>query len=1239
MKTKITILFLLAIFSLNFSVINNADTGAGSLRQAITDANASSSTPHTITFGGSYTITLGSALPTVGKTTTIDGDVNTIEINTATSANMLLNSAGVFLTLKNITFNRAIVSAAGPLTATGCTFKNANPAAVKVNGITFTATSCTFDSNTGGAGQGSAITTIAGGSIVSLTSCKITNNSSTGGAAVYVQGNTVASKLEMINCIVSGNTNSYTGSSAYYGGGIASAAATTTITNCQISSNTANRGGGVALLVGGATAKSSLAMTGCTVSGNSLGSYIASAFGGGIYIQGGNATSPATAYFTDNCTFTNCTISGNSTPAIGSPVTTSAGGGIQIGGGGNTQWGTPSFTFTNCTIYGNNVQGNPASAISGGGIDRTNGTAVINYCIILNNNSNSTAGGRNINATAGWSTSTTGRNMYEGSASWNSSTITGNVTQSGNYTWSEILNTTLADNGGSTALPDGSYVKTHALVAGTSLQTAIDPDATGLSGLQTTDQRGTGRDALPDMGAYESMLPGVPTAVTVTRNNVSGQLSVAFTAPSVSTKGGASISNYKYSTDGGSTFTALSSPQTTSPFIISGLTNGTTYNVQIKAVNSNGDGVPCVSKTGTPNVATISGATTATPFTTTYGTASDPQSFSISGANLLGAITATAPAGFEVSSDGTTYGATATYARSLIDFTASGTVYIRLKATAAVSGTYNSQNIVLSTSGATANITTAASGNTVSPATGSIAAGNLSSPGLTDAELANTDLTLSSGEFIIDATKTVRSLTIATGAKLTHSSGTLTATNGITLESDATGSATLMDSYSTPTISATVKQYVTAGRNWYMSAPVSAADYSWLNRGTSVQGWDEANKAWVPVTEGTLVRGKGYVQVATTIVSPPSTTGTTGTVNVTGTTNSGDVAITVSRTESGTSRGFNLVGNPYPSYLKWTGTDGFITDATNDSISTSFWFRTKNSSDTYVFTTYNGSSHLVVGGTTVNSVLNEYIPPMQAFWIRVNANTAVSTHNVVLTFKNNMRVHGVGDNNKFKAPKVEGRQLMRLKLENGTQSDEALIYFDAAADNVFDNYDSPKIMNNSTTLPDLYTTVGTERLAINGLNDFADNMELPLGFTLKAAAAGLKLKVSELSNFAAGTRVYLLDKEQSSQTELLPSTEYTFNITASTVNNENRFSLLFRAPSNITGIDNVSNGNLQIYVDANNQLVIRGAEKSNYAIYNAVGQLIENGVTMSNSQTSNFKLQKGVYVVKVNNQSTRVILK
>jgi hypothetical protein len=48
------------------------------------------------------------------------------------------------------------------------------------------------------------------------------------------------------------------------------------------------------------------------------------------------------------------------------------------------------------------------------------------------------------------------------------------------------------------------------------------------------------------------------------------------------------VTNYEYSTDNGITYAPFSPPQTYSPVMISGLTNGTTYTVKLKAVNSEG---------------------------------------------------------------------------------------------------------------------------------------------------------------------------------------------------------------------------------------------------------------------------------------------------------------------------------------------------------------------------------------------------------------------------------------------------------------------------------------------------------------------------------------------------------------------------------------------------------------------------------------------------------------------------
>ncbi len=102
-------------------------------------------------------------------------------------------------------------------------------------------------------------------------------------------------------------------------------------------------------------------------------------------------------------------------------------------------------------------------------------------------------------------------------------------------------------------------------------------------------------------------LPQAPTIGTSTA--ASASVTLTFTAGNT---GGKSISNYKYSTDG-TTYTAFSPAQTTSPLSITGLTNGTSYTFRIKAVNANGDSIASSAYSSvTPQAPTITGGTLVT---------------------------------------------------------------------------------------------------------------------------------------------------------------------------------------------------------------------------------------------------------------------------------------------------------------------------------------------------------------------------------------------------------------------------------------------------------------------------------------------------------------------------------------------------------------------------------------------------------------------------------------------------
>ncbi|MFZ4581905.1 MAG: T9SS type A sorting domain-containing protein, partial [Paludibacter sp.] len=494
------------------------------------------------------------------------------------------------------------------------------------------------------------------------------------------------------------------------------------------------------------------------------------------------------------------------------------------------------------------------------------------------------------------------------------------------------------------------------------------------------------------------------------------------------------------------------------------------------------------------------------------------------------------------------------------------------------------------------------------------------------------DISVTNGATLtVNSSRTVNSITVAPGAKLTINNG-ITLNGTLTLQSNINGTGTLLDSYATPTKAAIVEQYVEAGRNWYISSPLNTIAYSALNKGNSVVEYNETTNLFPIVNSGTLVRGKGYIQVATAVQ------GTNGNVSFNGTTNSGNVTVSLSRTLN-KGNGYNLVGNPYPSYLDWT-----LAATANTNVSPTAWFRTKKTTlagGGYTFATVNAAtpSSPEIVSNSANTTITKYIPPMQAYWVRINTNPA--TTNYVVT--NAMRSHADNSANKLKAPKVDERPRLRLQLANGIETDETLIYMDVNAKDTIDNFDSPKMMNNSTTMPDLYSKVGNERLVINGLNITSDNLTIPLGFTLKSAANKLTIKVNELTKFAKNTKIYLVDSEKNTQTELLPETEYDFSLANAAINNENRFSLLFRSQAAPSATSIVEDLNVHVFLNAANQIVINSPEKCKYAIYNTLGQLLTNGFIISQPFIANCELRTGIYVVKLianeNELTTRLVVK
>ncbi|MFI5910162.1 fibronectin type III domain-containing protein, partial [Dactylosporangium sp. NPDC051541] len=109
-----------------------------------------------------------------------------------------------------------------------------------------------------------------------------------------------------------------------------------------------------------------------------------------------------------------------------------------------------------------------------------------------------------------------------------------------------------------------------------------------------------------ESGSSNSVSPAdVPAAPAVTATAGNGSVGVQFAAPG---NQGSAITGYEVSTDGGSSWTTLTTTSTNGLLsgTVSGLTNGTAYSVQVRAINAKGTGNPSTAQSLTP--ATVPGA-------------------------------------------------------------------------------------------------------------------------------------------------------------------------------------------------------------------------------------------------------------------------------------------------------------------------------------------------------------------------------------------------------------------------------------------------------------------------------------------------------------------------------------------------------------------------------------------------------------------------------------------------------
>ncbi|WP_255673714.1 fibronectin type III domain-containing protein [Flavobacterium galactosidilyticum] len=489
------------------------------------------------------------------------------------------------------------------------------------------------------------------------------------------------------------------------------------------------------------------------------------------------------------------------------------------------------------------------------------------------------------------------------------------------------------------------------------------------------------------------------------------------------------------------------------------------------------------------------------------------------------------------------------------------------------------------------------------------------------------NLTINSAKkFIIDAAK---SLTV------TGTIANSAATSGFVLKSTAAGTASII--HNTNNVPATVQRYISgASEDWhFLSSPVSnqtIVGSSLTPWGTYGNGtgydlylWNEPTPCWVyhKNDEGGLtidpknpkwpavhsstkfIPGCGYLY---------SVQATNPTTEFSGNLNNGSIIYSITNSINGEDpkvRGFNLIGNPYPSTIDWKATSGWTRDAlvvSGDGYDMWIWNPVTNN-----YGVFNSGTAIGTNGVTQN------IAPMQGFFVRAATNGNIGMTN---------SVRGTTGKSNWMRMKATTAEIVKVQITSNDNygSDEILLQFGAPANEA----GAPKLFSTVTTAPSLFLNREKKELSVLNLTNVIENSSVPLMF--KAGKDGNY--ALSIGNESASYEVLLLeDKKAKTITDLNLIPTYQFK--GSVKDAADRFILHF-----VPITPEVTNLPAVIYYDGDeinvDLTLVEG--QTDIKIYDMSGKLlVDKKVEGKMIHSFNINPQYEIYIVVVNSNghSTR----
>ena len=325
-------------------------------------------------------------------------------------------------------------------------------------------------------------------------------------------------------------------------------------------------------------------------------------------------------------------------------------------------------------------------------------------------------------------------------------------------------------------------------------------------------------------------------------------------------------------------------------------------------------------------------------------------------------------------------------------------------------------------------------------------------------------------------------------------------------------------------------------------------------------------------------------------------------------------------------RNFTLLGNPYPSAIKF---EDFYNENKDKIFGTVYlWSANTPYPGSGLYQQADYASFNLTGGVGVpsattqspNGILpNGYIATAQGFMVRPKVNGTV-------LFTNKQRTKDVSSNNQFYRDDSEeiDRYWIRLADSNGAYNELLIGYLQGATQDFDEAYDGPI---NSLSPVKFYSILGNEKLVIQGKPEFDVKDKIQLDYSLTNPTTMLTISLSKKEGIFNTQSIYLHDKKLNFYHNLTQSNYFFYPDNTE----DNRFEILYKLDQVNADVIDENKIDIQAAIFNSEFTVSSNIPISKIELFDINGKLIMNEGFDQNKLifNKNIFLSDGVYIVNV----------